>query len=193
MDQRLHQSCSGHGETHQGALSSPVAFRQRVQAPRVRFTRPTAFHAAPSAAGCVVASDRARDAEMARACRLPSAFGRSRRHERNSVEHQDNQACIDACNDCAVACSSCATACLREDDVKAMARCIALDIDCAAICQLAAAAIARESELSGEISALCATICDACGDECARHDMVHCQKCAEACRRCAEECRRMAA
>ncbi|MHB8898378.1 MAG: four-helix bundle copper-binding protein [Thermoguttaceae bacterium] len=34
--------------------------------------------------------------------------------------------------------------------------------------------------------------CDACADECEKHDMEHCRKCAEACRRCAEECRQMA-
>lgn len=87
----------------------------------------------------------------------------------------------------------CAVACLQEDDVKMMARCIALDVDCAAICQLAACAMARNSEFSAQICAVCASICQACGDECAKHQMDHCQKCAEACRRCAEECRRMAA
>ena len=108
------------------------------------------------------------------------------------MAHQD-QSCIEACNECAVACNDCAAACLGEDNVKMMARCIALDIDCAAICQLAAAAIARDSEFVAEICAVCATACEACGDECAKHKMAHCQACAEACRRCAEECRRMAA
>lgn len=28
--------------------------------------------------------------------------------------------------------------------------------------------------------------------ECAKHQMAHCQECAEACKRCADECRRMA-
>lgn len=44
---------------------------------------------------------------------------------------QQHQSCIEACNDCADACDMCAAACLQEQDVKAMARCIALDIDCA--------------------------------------------------------------
>ena len=106
---------------------------------------------------------------------------------------QQYDACIEACNDCAVSCNECVNACLQEDDVKMMARCVALDIDCAAICQMAAAALARDSQFSSEICATCAAICDACGDECAKHKMAHCQKCAEACRRCAEECRRMTA
>ena len=63
------------------------------------------------------------------------------------------QACIDACNACAAACHHCAVACLREDDVKTMARCVALDMDCAAACQLTAAAAARGSELTGAIAA----------------------------------------
>lgn len=108
------------------------------------------------------------------------------------MQHKQYDACIDACNECAVACNHCATACLQEDDVKMMARCIALDIDCAAICALAAGAMARGSEHAQAICALCAEICQACGDECAKHDMAHCKQCAQACRRCAEECRRMA-
>jgi hypothetical protein len=34
-------------------------------------------------------------------------------------------------------------------------------------------------------------VCEACAEECARHDMEHCRACADACRRCADECRRM--
>ena len=105
---------------------------------------------------------------------------------------QHYQACIEACNDCAVACNHCSTACLQEQDVKKMARCIALDIECAAMCQLAAAAMARGDEHASAICALCGDICEACGDECAKHDPEHCQICAQACRRCADECRRMA-
>lgn len=106
--------------------------------------------------------------------------------------HQIHQACVEACNACADACDHCATACLREQDVKAMARCIALDIDCAAICRMAAGYMARGSEFAEPLCQLCAQVCQACGDECARHEHQHCQACAQACRRCAEECKRMA-
>ena len=67
------------------------------------------------------------------------------------MSHETNSACIEACNECAIACNHCAMACLKEDNVKMMARCIALDMDCAAICQLAAATIARGSEHTKEI------------------------------------------
>ena len=91
-----------------------------------------------------------------------------------------NQTCIQACIACATACNQCFAACLREVDVKMMARCIALDVDCAAMCSLAANAMARKSEHAQAICALCAKICKACGDECAKHDAQHCKACAEA-------------
>lgn len=73
-----------------------------------------------------------------------------------------------------------------------MARCIALDIDCAEICRMAAAFMSRGSEHAMELCRLCADVCQACGDECAKHKHEHCQECARACYACAEECRSMA-
>lgn len=107
------------------------------------------------------------------------------------IVEQHFQACIDACNACAVACDHCAASCLQEQDVKMMARCIALDMDCAQMCRLAAGFMARGSSNATEVCRTCATICDACADECGQHQHEHCRRCAEACRRCAEECRRM--
>lgn len=101
------------------------------------------------------------------------------------------ESCIDACNACATACDMCASACLNEDDVNAMAACIAMDIDCAQICRLAAGYMARGSQFSSALCQACANVCEACADECAKHQAAHCQQCAEACRRCAQECRRM--
>ena len=100
--------------------------------------------------------------------------------------------CIQACLSCATACNQCFGACLKEEDVKMMARCIALDADCAAMCTLAANAMARNSEHAKAICALCADICRACGDECVKHNAAHCKACAAACRQCAEECAAMA-
>jgi hypothetical protein len=108
------------------------------------------------------------------------------RLEENAMPYQQFQACLTACNACAIACDRCAAACLQENDVKALARCIALDIDCAALCRVAADAVARNSEMARRI-------CEACAEECEHHDMDHCQACAAACRRCANECRKMAA
>ncbi len=111
------------------------------------------------------------------------------------MQNQINQtyaACIEACNACAIACNHCAASCLAEDDVKMMAKCIALDMDCAALCQLAAAAMARGSDHAGAICRLCAEVCRACGAECGGHEAQHCKDCADACRRCAEACSSMA-
>jgi hypothetical protein len=95
---------------------------------------------------------------------------------------------IRACNDCLTACMLCATACL-EEDATGMARCISLDLECAELCRLTASAIARNSEHMDAICALCAHACDTSSDECDKHNMDHCQRCAEASRYCAETCR----
>jgi hypothetical protein len=106
---------------------------------------------------------------------------------------QQFKSCIDACYECAAACDHCAAACLQEQDVKMMARCIALDMDCAEICRSAAAFVARGSESFSAICWVCADVCQACGDECAKYPVAHCQECARACRKCVDECRKMAA
>jgi hypothetical protein len=108
-------------------------------------------------------------------------------------KYEDYQDCIAACHACVVACNHCAACCLQEADVKHMTRCIGLDTDCAQACQLAIAFMAGGSEHVASACRLCAEICQACGEECAKHDVDHCQQCAEACRRCAEECRKMVA
>lgn len=108
------------------------------------------------------------------------------------MAHQQYQSCMEACDACADACEHCAISCLQEQDVKAMVRCIALDMDCAQLCRMAASYMARGSEFAIAVCQMCADLCDTCGDECAQHQMAHCQDCAQACRRCADECRRMA-
>jgi hypothetical protein len=108
------------------------------------------------------------------------------------MAHERFQSCIDACYACATACDHCAASCLQEQDVKAMARCITLDMDCAQICRMAASYMTKGSEFAKEMCQLCAGICQTCGNECAKHQMAHCQECAQACKRCAEECHRMA-
>ena len=109
------------------------------------------------------------------------------------MSHETMRSCIDACNECALECEHCATACLNEQDVKVLARCIALDLECAEICRTATILMSRGSERAAEFCLLCADACEECAQECERHQhMEHCRRCAEACRRCAAECRRMA-
>lgn len=90
---------------------------------------------------------------------------------------------------CAAACENCADKCLDEDDIKKMVRCIRLDLDCAKICHLTSSYVASRSEYSQTFVNQCAEICRACGEECAKHEMDHCQECARACRECEEACR----
>lgn len=99
--------------------------------------------------------------------------------------------CQEACRMCAVACNECAAACLREPDVQAMARCIALDMDCASICTAAAGFMDRQSDYASGICSACEVLCTACAGECGQHQMDHCQRCAAACRRCADACKAM--
>ena len=106
---------------------------------------------------------------------------------------QTYRSCIEACNACAAACNQCMAACLRETDPKPMVRCIGLDIDCAAVCQIAASMMARGSLHTETICTLCAEICEACAEECVKHNMAQCQACARACKHCAEACHEMVA
>ncbi|RSL29562.1 four-helix bundle copper-binding protein [Salibacterium salarium] len=90
------------------------------------------------------------------------------------------------------ACNHCYSACLQEKDVEMMAECIRLDRECADICGFAAQAMQRNSRFAKEICNVCAHVCQACGDECAKHEHDHCQRCAEICHHCANVCQDMA-
>lgn len=100
--------------------------------------------------------------------------------------------CMQACSACAIACEVCASACLEENDVSMMATCIRLDRDCADMCHLAQVLMARKSALVDEFCRLCAIACQACTEECLKHQHEHCQQCAQACQRCADECNALA-
>lgn len=73
-----------------------------------------------------------------------------------------------------------------------MARCIQLDMECAAVCYAAAQLMSLGSARATEFCRICAEICEACGNECKKHQTEHCQECARTCLQCAEECRHMA-
>src|SRR3989344_5215527 len=82
------------------------------------------------------------DAPRSQLRRFPLIFRAT--YQEILMNHTPNQymSCIEACQECATACHQCFAACLKEDDVKMMARCIALDTDCAAACSFAADAMA---------------------------------------------------
>lgn len=105
------------------------------------------------------------------------------------MSHEMNQDLLKTLYSCIEACNHCYDACLKEDDVTMMAECIRLDRECADICALLVQAVTRNSPFVDEIKALCATVCEACGRECEKHQHEHCQRCADACFACAEACR----
>lgn len=93
--------------------------------------------------------------------------------------------------ECQQACNDCFDACLQEEEVNHLTECIHLDRECADICGVVANFAAREGAVTNDLISICATICKACGDECAKHadHHEHCRKCAAACENCAQICR----
>lgn len=107
--------------------------------------------------------------------------------------HTINETLISKVSDCATICDYCAASCLRESDVTMMAACIQLDMECAAVCRTTALLLQLESNHAGAMCQICADICNACAEECEKHEHEHCRKCAAICRECAEECANIAA
>ncbi len=109
------------------------------------------------------------------------------------MSHEKYQSLIDTLHECMVACNHCYDACLKEDDVKMMVDCIRLDRECADMCAFLEQALGRGTPFTAELAKACADICEACGNECKKHDHDHYQKCAESCFKCADACRNHAA
>jgi hypothetical protein len=99
---------------------------------------------------------------------------------------------VTVAENCAQECEGCATACLSEKDVAAMLDCIRLDRDCADLCRLVATFAARHSRFTTLAAHVLASVCQACAEECSRHEMGHCQACAGACRSCVAACSALA-
>lgn len=106
------------------------------------------------------------------------------------AQHQE---LLQALHECMMACNYCYNACLQEEDFHMMAECIRLDRECADFCGYLEQAIARGTPFLRELAAVCAAICEACGNVCKQHAHEHCQACADACFACAEACRQVAA
>lgn len=106
------------------------------------------------------------------------------------MSHEQHQELLKTLYECIEACNHCFDACLKEDEVKMMVECIRLDRECADICALLAQALSRNSPYVDDLKALCAKVCQECGEACEKHEHEHCQACAKACFACAEACRR---
>jgi hypothetical protein len=103
-------------------------------------------------------------------------------------------AAIDACLASQQSCVSCADSDLAEDDVTAMARCVALCVTCADVCALTARTLSRRFAanhgVTHHVLRACVLTCTDCAEECERHAAHHrhCALCAQACRACAHAC-----
>ena len=84
------------------------------------------------------------------------------------------------------------------EDVRAMVRCIRLDLDCADVCLTTGRMLSRQTEPDMSVVArqleACIAACRSCGAECDKHapHMAHCQACAAACHNCEQACQRLA-
>lgn len=90
--------------------------------------------------------------------------------------------------ECVIACNHCFSSCLEEEDVKMMKDCIKLDKECAEVCQFTIIML-HNSRFVGQYLDLCIQVCEACAEECGKHDNDHCKHCAEVCKKCADTCR----
>ncbi|HYD42215.1 MAG TPA: four-helix bundle copper-binding protein [Anaeromyxobacter sp.] len=113
------------------------------------------------------------------------------------IEEAPLLACIQACYDCAQSCTACADACLGEQDPRALARCIRLNLDCASLCEATGRILSRQTAFDPEMARAalqaCEAACRLCAEECERHAPMHehCRVCADACRACEQACQRI--
>ncbi|MGE6753867.1 four-helix bundle copper-binding protein [Rossellomorea sp. NPDC071047] len=108
------------------------------------------------------------------------------------MSHEKYQSVINALHECMVACNHCYDSCLKEEDLNMMKECIRYDRECADMCAYLEQSLVRGTPFASELAGVCAAICEACGEECKKHDHDHCQACADACFKCAEECKKIA-
>mgnify|MGYP002396118569 CR=1 FL=1 len=100
-----------------------------------------------------------------------------------------NTELLENLTNCAIACENCLDACLDEDDVKKMVECIRTDRDAAKLCFTTASVLASNSPQADALVRQCEEVVHACAVECEKHEMDHCQECAQACRNCEEACK----
>lgn len=99
-----------------------------------------------------------------------------------------NETLMNALGRCITHCNHCADACLDEDNVKKMVACIRLDRACAEVCSALHQILATRYADIDDLVRYCQKICEACAEECGKHEHQHCKDCADACRDCADAC-----
>lgn len=93
---------------------------------------------------------------------------------------------------CATICTSCADACVAEEKVAEMRQCIRFCLDCADVCAATTSVATRRTGQNVTVIRamleVCIKACEACAQECEKHDNAHCRRCATMCRECASDC-----
>ncbi len=99
-----------------------------------------------------------------------------------------NEKFIHALGNCINHCNYCADSCLDEDDVKKMVDCIRTDKVCAEVCSALSQVLATSYSDVRDLVQYCKKVCQACADECGKHEAQHCKDCAKACQECVKAC-----
>lgn len=100
-----------------------------------------------------------------------------------------NEKLIHALGNCINHCNYCADACLSEDNVAKMVDCIRTDRVCAEVCAALNQVLATGYKDVNDLVKYCIKVCEACAEECGKHDHDHCQECAKACNNCVSACK----
>ena len=99
-----------------------------------------------------------------------------------------NEELLSTLGKCINSCNYCADACLDEDNVKMMKDCIRTDRVCAEVCSTLNQVLATGYKDVNGLLEYCIRVCNACAEECGKHEHQHCQDCAKACKECASAC-----
>ncbi len=102
--------------------------------------------------------------------------------------HYQNEALVKTIQNCEATCEHMNEYLKKQPSCDQRGRQMMLLRDCADICGLTAVYVARGSMFSKYAAALCACICETCGQECARFPDQMSQNCAMVCLHCAREC-----
>jgi hypothetical protein len=105
------------------------------------------------------------------------------------LNHEQYQSSFDIAMACAVECEHCAEACMGQPE---MMKCSRMCLDTSESCRMLATFMVRGSYFIAPLASACAEICETCAQECEKHDMDHCKKCARSCREAAEVYRKIA-
>ncbi|MGE4283880.1 MAG: four-helix bundle copper-binding protein [Clostridia bacterium] len=106
--------------------------------------------------------------------------------------HYINECLVKTIQDCEATCEHMTNHLKKLPDFQVRVRQAVLLRDCADICGLTAKYVARGAIFARQAAALCACICEVCGNECARFPDQMSQNCARVCMYCARECRAFA-